>query len=95
MITVKFMLSYSNRPIHIFGSIGLLSFFIGSVTMFVVIFQRQVYHKPLADRPLLLLAILLVMLGVQFITIGLISELQIRTYYESQNKRIYYIKDIV
>ncbi len=94
LITVKFLLSFSNRPIHIFGSIGLLSFFIGGMTTFVLIFQRQVYHRPLADRPLLLLAVMLIFIGVQFITIGLISELQIRTYHESLKKPIYYIKDI-
>jgi len=95
LITVKFLLSYSNRPIHIFGSIGLLSFCIGSMTTLVMIIQRQVYHQPLADRPLLLLAILLIFIGVQFVTIGLISELQIRTYHESLNKPIYYIRSMV
>lgn len=94
LITVKFLLSYSNRPIHIFGLIGMGSFGIGILTSLVLILQRQIYGKPLADRPLFLLAILLVFLGVQFVIFGLISELQIRTYHETQNKPIYFVREI-
>ena len=95
LITVKFLLSYSHRPLHVFGLIGMVSFCLGTLTAFVLIVQRQIYDMPLADRPLLLLAILLVFIGVQFVTFGLISELQIRTYHESQNKPIYYVKEVL
>ncbi len=95
LITVKFLLSYSNRPIHIFGLIGMGSFSLGTVIGLVLILQRQFYSIPLADRPLFLLAILLVFIGIQFVTFGLISELQIRTYHESQNKPIYYVKEVL
>ncbi len=95
LITVKFLLSYSNRPIHVFGLIGMLSFCLGTVIAFVLVLQRQIYHLPLSDRPLFLLSILLVFIGIQFVTFGLISELQVRTYYESQNKPIYYVKDVL
>lgn len=95
LITVKFLLSYSNRPIHIFGLIGMVSFCLGTLISFVLILQRQIYSMPLSDRPLFLLAILLIFIGIQFVTFGLISELQIRTYHESQKKPIYYVKDIV
>lgn len=94
LITVKFLLSYSNRPIHVFGMIGMGALGIGTLTSLVLILQRQLYGKPLADRPLFLLAILLAFLGVQFIIFGLISELQIRTYHESQNKPIYHIREV-
>ncbi len=94
LITVKFLLSYSNRPIHIFGMIGLCAFCLGLVLAAVVIIQRQFYGIGLADRPLFLLAILFILVGVQFITIGLISEIQVRTYHESQKKPIYFIKNI-
>ncbi len=94
LITVKFLLSYSNRPIHIFGLIGMGSFGIGTLTSFILILQRQIYHKPLADRPMFLLAILLIFLGVQFVIFGLISELQIRTYHETQNKPIYHVREV-
>lgn len=95
LITVKFMLSYANRPIHVFGFIGMVSFLLGSLLSLVLIIQRQFYHIPLADRPLFQLAILMVFIGIQFITFGLISELQVRTYHESQNKPIYYVRDVI
>ena len=95
LITVKFLLSYSNRPIHVFGLIGMGSFCLGSLIAFVLVLQRQIYAMPLSDRPLFLLAILLVFIGIQFVTFGLISELQIRTYHESQNKPIYYVKNVL
>ncbi|MDD3618818.1 MAG: glycosyltransferase family 2 protein [Desulfobulbaceae bacterium] len=95
LITVKFLLSYSNRPIHIFGLIGLISLCLGALISFVLVVQRQLYAMPLADRPMLLLAILLIFIGIQFVTFGLISELQIRTYHESQNKPIYYVKEVI
>jgi hypothetical protein len=62
---------------------------------FILVFQRQIYGIPLSTRPLLLLAILLIFIGVQFITIGLIAEMLARTYHESQNKPTYYIRKIV
>lgn len=95
LITVKFLLSYSNRPIHIFGLVGMSSFSLGAIVAFILIVQRQFYGIPLADRPLFLLSVLFVFMGIQFITLGLISELQIRTYHESQKKPIYYVKNVL
>ncbi len=94
LITVKFLLSYSNRPIHVFGLIGMMSGVVGFLLMAMLVLQRQLYDMPLGDRPLLLLAILFMFIGIQFVTIGLVSELQVRTYHESQNKPTYYIKSI-
>ena len=95
LITVKFLLSYSNRPLHVFGLIGMLSFCLGFVLLLILGIQRQFYNVPLGDRPMLMMAVLVIFLGVQFITIGLISEIQVRTYHESQNKPIYYVKNIL
>jgi len=95
LMTVKFLLSYSNRPIHVFGLIGIGSFSLGGIIALLLILQRQIYNIPLSDRPLFLLAVLFLFMGIQFISLGLISELQIRTYHESQNKPIYYIKEIL
>jgi len=94
LITVKFLLSYSKRPLHIFGVIGMSTFLFGCALLLFLGFQRQFYNVPLGDRPMLMMAVLMIFLGVQFITIGLISEIQVRTYHESQNKPIYYIKKI-
>ncbi len=94
LITVKFLLSYSKRPLHIFGVIGMTAFMLGCLLLLVLGFQRQFYGIPLGDRPMLMMSVLMIFLGVQFITIGLISEIQVRTYHESQDKPIYYIKEI-
>lgn len=94
LITVKFLLSYSTKPIQIFGFLGLISGFIGFAGMVLVIFQRQFFEMS-ADRPLLLLSILMIFTGFQFITLGLIAEIQIRTYHESQEKPIYAVKEIL
>lgn len=95
LITVKFLLSYSNRPLHVFGLIGMLSICLGFVLLLLLGIQRQFYGIPLGDRPMLMMAILMIFIGVQFVTIGLISEIQVRTYHESQNKPIYYVKNIL
>ncbi|GAB4332537.1 MAG: glycosyltransferase family 2 protein [Desulfobulbaceae bacterium] len=95
LITVKFLLSYATRPIHVFGTIGLVSGAAGFLLAIVMTIQRQLYGMPLSDRPLLLLAILLIFVGVQFVTIGLVAEMLARTYHESQDKPTYYIRRII
>ncbi len=89
------MLSYSTRPIQIFGFIGLISGLIGLAIALVLSVQRLFFQMPLANRPVLLLAVLLIFIGVQFVSMGLLAELQARTYHESQNKPIYAIKEIL
>ena len=95
LITVKFLLTYSTRPIHVFGLWGILSGFLGFVLAGYLSFQRLFMGTALSNRPILLLAILLIFIGIQFISIGLLGELQVRTYHESQNKPIYFIKEII
>lgn len=94
LITVKFLLNYATRPIHVFGTIGFISGSVGTLLAIILTFQRQFYGTPLSDRPLLLLAVLLIFVGVQFITIGLVAEMLARTYHESQNKPTYYVRKI-
>lgn len=95
LVTVKFMSSYFTRPIHIFGVFGLLSTFVGLVIVGVLGFERIVWGVRLSDRPLVLLGILLTIMGIQFITMGLLGELLIRTYHESQDKPVYRIAEVV
>jgi len=94
LVTVKFLLSYATRPIQVFGLAGMVSGGIGFLLTLMMIFQRQFLQQPMGDRPLLFLAILLMFIGVQFVTIGLLAEIQARTYHESQDKPIYYVKKI-
>jgi glycosyltransferase involved in cell wall biosynthesis len=95
LITVKFLLSYATRPIQVFGLLGFASGSVGFLIALVMTIQRQFYGVPLADRPLLFLAILLIFVGIQFVSLGLIAELQARTYHESQQKPVYYVREVV
>jgi glycosyltransferase involved in cell wall biosynthesis len=95
LITVKFLLTYSTRPIHVFGLWGIVSGLSGLALALVLTAQRLFGGTPLSNRPILLLAVLLIFIGVQFISMGLLGELQVRTYHESQNKPIYFIKEII
>ena len=94
LVTVKFLLSYSTRPLQMFGLIGLLVGGLGGVILTYLGYVRLTTTQAIGDRPLLLLGVLLAFTGVQFITIGLLAELQARTYHESQNKPIYTIREI-
>ena len=93
LLTVRFLLSYSTRPIHIFGLLGLLSVLLGVGIGIYLTAIKFLYGAALAERPLLLFAILLVMVGVQLVTMGLLGEMVVRTYYESQNKPIYAVRE--
>lgn len=95
LITVKFLLSYATRPLHVFGLVGFISSSMGVIMALVMTIQRQFWGIPLGSRPLLLLAILLIFIGIQFITIGLVAELIVRTYHESQSKPIYYLRKVL
>ena len=94
LLTVKFLLGYSARPIQFFGSIGLVSGVAGVGTLAWLFFERTVLGIPLADRPAVLGGIVLTLVGLQFITVGLLAELQSRTYHESQDKPIYEVRHI-
>jgi hypothetical protein len=94
LITVKFLSSYSTRPIQVFGVIGLLSSAAGLAITAVLGFERIVLGVELANRPLVWLGILLTLMGLQFITMGLLGELLVRTYHESQGKPVYRLAEV-
>jgi glycosyltransferase involved in cell wall biosynthesis len=94
LLTVKFLLSYSTRPIQIFGLVGLSSALVGAVILSWIAYTRLFAYQA-ADRPLTLLGILLVVTGVQLVTTGLVAEMQARTYHESQDKPTYVIREIL
>ena len=93
LLTVKFLSGYSTRPIQVFGAIGLVVGLIGATWTAILVSEKIVLGRPLHDRPALLLAILMVIVGVQFISIGLLGEMLTRTYHESQDKPVYVIKE--
>jgi glycosyltransferase involved in cell wall biosynthesis len=94
LLTVKFLLSYSTRPLQIFGLFGFIAGVLGSAILAWLGYIRLFTQQGIADRPLLLLGMLLVFIGVQLVTFGLLAELLARTYYESQNKPVYAIREI-
>ncbi len=93
LLTVRFLLSYGTRPMQIFGLLGLIAFGLGVITGIYLTWLKLATGAALADRPLLLLAVLMIVLGVQFISMGLLGELIVRTYYETQSKPIYAVRE--
>ncbi len=94
LATVKFLLSYSTRPLQIFGLIGLIAGGLGGLITVWLAYVRLFLHQGIADRPLLLLGVMLIFIGVQLVTFGLLAEVMTRTYYESQNKPTYVIREV-
>jgi glycosyltransferase involved in cell wall biosynthesis len=95
LITVRFLLSYSTRPIQIFGGLGALSFGIGTLLGVYLTYVKLVLGQEIGSRPLLLLAVLLMLVGVQLVSMGLLGELVVRTYYEAQGKPIYTVREVL
>lgn len=95
LLTVKFLISYSTRPSHIFGPIGIISGASGFFIAAYLSIEKLVYGRPIGSRPLLLLAILLIFIGFQFITMGLLGEMLARTYHESQNRPVFVVGEIL
>ena len=95
LITVWFLGGYATRPIHVFGSMGLISAGGGLLIGLYLSVLKVFFDQDIGGRPLLLLAVLLVVIGVQLITMGLLGEMVIRTYHESQDKPIYFVREVV
>ncbi len=95
LITVKFLLGYATRPIQIFGLMGMLCLTIGTGLGAYLSVLKLFLGQDIGDRPLLLLAILLVVLGVQLITMGLLGELIVRVYHEAQDKPTYVVRELL
>src|SRR5579872_158617 len=96
LITVKLLGSYSTKPIYFFGFAAFGLWFLSFVFAVIVIVQKLLPPHPYAhDNPLLLLAVFLAIVGVQFILMGLLAELSIRTYHESQGKSVYVVRNVI
>jgi hypothetical protein len=96
LIMVKFLLDYSTRPLQFFGMLGLAGTGTGFALGAVLVAEKIFFHEALMTEhgPLLLLAIALFVSGIQFISLGLLGEISSRTYYESQNKAIYALREV-
>jgi len=96
LIGIKFLLDYSTRPLHFFGLLSLLGMGAGSGIGLFLLYEKLWLHRAimLAHGPLLFVAMLLFLTGVQFLSVGLLGEMLSRTYYESQKKPIYTLREI-
>jgi len=95
LITISFLMRFSSRPLHFFGVPGLALGGLGSLLVIYLAISRLVFAVPLGDRPLLIFAFMMIVIGVQFILFGLLGELQMRTYYESQDKPVYHVRKTI
>jgi glycosyltransferase involved in cell wall biosynthesis len=95
LITVKFLQSFSTKPIQFFGPAGILSGFLGFLISLYLSVDKIFFGKDIGGRPLLLLGALLIIVGIQLIGMGLLGEMLVRVYHESQRKPIYVIKKIL
>ena len=95
LITVKFLGSFSTKPIYIFGGLGLASGIGAIASGWIVVYQKIAHNFAMNRNPLLVLTALLITATIQFILMGLLAELLVRTYHESQNRPTYVIKEIL
>jgi glycosyltransferase involved in cell wall biosynthesis len=92
LMTVKFLISYSTRPLQIFGLLGIIFGILGTCVLGWLAYVKYVHHQGIAERPMLLLGVLFAFTGVQLLTLGLLAEMLARTYHESQGKPVYVIR---
>ncbi|MEW6675870.1 MAG: glycosyltransferase family 2 protein [Nitrospirota bacterium] len=95
LITVKFLQSFSTKPIQFFGPLGMLSGFLGFLISLYLSIDKLFFGRDIGGRPLLLLGALLIIVGIQLIGMGLLGEMLVRVYHESQRKPIYVIKKVL
>ena len=93
LMTVKFLLSYSTKPIQLFGKWGVYTILAGLLSGTITLYMKLFEHTSMNRNPLLILTGFLLFMGVQFIVLGLLGELNARTYYEAQGKPIYVVKE--
>ncbi|MDA1192310.1 MAG: glycosyltransferase family 2 protein [Candidatus Poribacteria bacterium] len=98
LITIRFLMNFSTRPIQVFGRVGIYAGLVGTgicAWLSVGKFIAPERYSLLDRMPMLLLGILLILVGVQFVTMGLLGELMTRTYHESQDKPIYVVREVI
>jgi glycosyltransferase involved in cell wall biosynthesis len=95
LITIKFLMSYRTKPMQVFGKWGLYAVLTGFVAGVIMVGEKLAYGQDMTDNAWLYICILFGLGGLQLIGMGLLGELSVRTYYESQNKTIYTVREIV
>jgi glycosyltransferase involved in cell wall biosynthesis len=93
LMLMLFFQKYGNKPMHLFGTLGFGMFGLGMLINFYL-FILKLFGESIGTRPLLILGVMLTLGGIQLITTGFLAEIMMRTYYESQNKKPYVIKEV-
>jgi glycosyltransferase involved in cell wall biosynthesis len=93
LMTIKFMASYQTKPIYVFGTFGMLAFTISILAGLYALFLKLIHKADFVQTPLPILAVVMFAVGVQFLLMGLLAEMLVRTYHESQAKRIYAVRE--
>ena len=95
LILIKFLSKYMNRPIHFFGGMGFIALFLGFIAAATAIVFKVIHYKTIIETPLPIFSALLIIVGVQLIVMGIIAEMLMRVYYESQKKDPYIVKETI
>ena len=93
LMTIKFMASYQTKPIYVFGSFGMLAFVVSLLSGLYAVFLKIFHKADFVQTPLPILSIVLFAVGIQFLLMGLLAEMLVRTYHESQAKPIYAVRE--
>jgi len=93
LVLMVFMRKYMQKPMHLFGPIGFVSFGIGAIINIYLLILKIMGHE-IGGKPLLILGLILLLGGIQFITIGIVADINTRTYFESQNKKTYNVRKV-
>ena len=93
LMTIKFMASYQTKPIYVFGSFGMLAFAISILSGLYALFLKLIHKADFVQTPLPVLSVVMFAVGVQFLLMGLLAEMLVRTYHESQAKTIYAVRE--
>lgn len=94
LLTVLFLKRFLTRPLHVFGRAGIAFFMVGTLLLTYLVIDKLAFHHDIGTRPLLTLGVLMFMTGIQLISTGLIAEIQARTYFESQDKPIFKVREV-
>jgi len=93
LLTITFLKFFSTKPLHIFGKYGVTSLLLGTAIEVWLLIEKIMGHS-IGGRPLLLLGIVLILAGIQLLSLGVIAEIQVRTYYDGERRKIYQVREV-
>ncbi|WP_424357753.1 glycosyltransferase family 2 protein [Methanocella sp. MCL-LM] len=95
LLVITFWSRFSARPMHIFGTFGLLISIVGSLTLVIMVAERLLLSRSLSDRPLFILAIMSIIVGLQFFAFGIMADISLKTYYRQNNFKNYRVEKVI